>query len=389
MSYVALAMAVVGDITARSESGDWTGVSGGIFGSGAKKDGKAGKDGKNADGTRNPSSEIADFMPQMLDLAKEASGYQLALNRQAGKDALGLYTQATDLERGATNKQRGGDVKAIGKYGPRLMSYLERLNPEWAAAANRLDAAGEQTPLLRSMNTSAMDMGTSPINARLYGDALADLENGGRLSPDQIRQVQQDSRGAFSARGMLNGDASAFDEVLNLQNAQLARLRERQAFAQSASANLLNELSQDRAYGMGVEGLNLQRGNFLLGSVGAQQQRLNPLLGILTARSTVPLGTGAALMGAAPQVGGLINSLLGYGAGANDFNANAAQAAQISAANNQAALYGSLINTAGKAVEGYQTYQSRQPATTTSSVPNGGAVSGYTYSPSTGYTATV
>lgn len=373
MSYVALATVVIGAGTAAYSANQ------------QKKNTKAQAEA----GQRNASAEVSAFTPQMLDLAKETSAYQLAVNRQAGQDALGLYTQATDRERGATNKQRAGDVNAIGKYGPRLMSYLEKLNPEWATAANRLDAAGEQTPLSQSLNTQANNAGITAINSRLYGDALSDLDNGGRLSADQIRQVQQDSRGAFSARGMFNGDASAFDEILNLQNAQLARLRERQAFAQSASANLLNEQAQNRSFGMGVEGLNLQRGNFLAQSLGAQQQRLNPMLGILTARSTVPLGTGAALMGGAPQVGGIINSLLGYGAGANDFNANAAQAAQISAANNQAALYGSLAQTAGKAVEGYQTYQSRQPTTTTTTTPNAGAVSGYTYNPSTGYTATV
>jgi hypothetical protein len=382
MSYVALATVVIGAGTA-------------AYSANQQKKNTA----KQAETQRNTGSELSSLAlsaPDILELGQQfdaqAGQLQMDVNQASAEDAIKLYGMAGKRERRVTDLQRQADVEAVNRYGPRLQSYLEKLNPGWKLASDRLNTAvsqtGDQSPLLQSMNRDALRTDPNSIASRLYSSAQSDLAQGGNLTADQMRAVQQDSRAAFSARGMLNGDSAAFDEILNLANARQARERERQAFA-------MNVLGQDRAYGLGVQGANLaqqgQDNGLLLNALQTQQAAMNPVLGIVNARTNVNPAIGAQLLGSGPRVAGqsagLIGSLLGYGAGANDFNANAAQAANISAANNQAALYGSLINTAGQA---YQSYQSRPASTTTTTAtPNAGAVSGYSYSPSTGYTATV
>lgn len=394
MSYVALGTLVVSDISKRSESGDWTGAQGGIFGTGETGDGKA-----VPGGGRDINAELARIFGNWGDTAKNlltydaaAGGNQQALNRRSAADALALYPNIAAAEREATSWQRDQDVKDVGKFGPRLQKHLDKLNPGWAEAANSLrmlvKGAGARTPLLNQMNEQALGDGFSPINRALEERAMRELALGDTLGADEQRNIRQDARGAASARGLLGSDGAVIDEIFGLDSARRARLLQRGQYAQGVQASLLNELLADRQFAGQTEELNqralgAERG-FNLQALGAQQNRLDPILQLLARRTQVSPAAGAALLQSGPDTVGastaLLSALLGYGQDVNNTNFNAAAAARIAAANNQAAQQAALINAGGQAVGAYaSTYGTGGTGTATSAGKpagwNGGAYS--------------
>jgi hypothetical protein len=141
----------------------------------------------------------------------------LNLNRMYGAD----YAK-TEAE--IAGKRQGYETEAINKtYGGFREAMLR--SPEVAKAnsamLNRLD-----------------ETGPSKIEKKLVADAESDLNLGGHLSDDELRNVQQASRAASSARGMGTGTSAALAEVLERDGAVRQRLRERQSFASGVSGQV-------------------------------------------------------------------------------------------------------------------------------------------------------
>ncbi|MCG3778248.1 MAG: hypothetical protein JW388_0961 [Nitrospira sp.] len=63
MSYVAIAGLVISDITKRSQSGDWTGVEGGVFGSGTPEGEEGGAGGAGSSGVYGRTIDLPDYIP--------------------------------------------------------------------------------------------------------------------------------------------------------------------------------------------------------------------------------------------------------------------------------------------------------------------------------------
>lgn len=274
---------------------------------------------------------------------------QMEINRASAQDAIRLYPQLAAYERQETSKTRAQDVADLRSYGPRLQATLEKLNPGWKQAGNALSqmlsGAGTQTPLLQQMNTDAMGAGMSDINTQLQDYALSQLALGGQIGADEQRQVEQDARAAASARGLFGSDQASIDEVMNLYGARQNRAAQRAQIAGGIQGGLLQEMVANRNWQQGVEGLNQSAQgadrSFVLNAQGATQQRLAPLLQMLSTRTAVSPTAGAALLGGPNgNSAALISQLLGYGGDAANTNYNAAQARAISQGNNAAALAG-------------------------------------------------
>ena len=72
----------------------------------------------------------------------------------------------------------------------------------------------------------------------LNAQAVAGLEAGTGMTPEEQRQIQQASRAAYAARGMGGTNAAIGDELIQQYNLGQALLRQRQAFGtQMAGVN--------------------------------------------------------------------------------------------------------------------------------------------------------
>lgn len=101
----------------------------------------------------------------------------------------------------AQNYQRAGDLADFNQYGQGYTSAILGANPQ-------------QKALLDQLNASAM----------------SGLAAGSSLRPEEARQIQQQSRAAFSARGLGGSNGAIGDELLRQFNLGQQLLQQRQGF---------------------------------------------------------------------------------------------------------------------------------------------------------------
>lgn len=199
------------------------------------------------------------------------------------------------------------------------------------------------------------------------------LQQGGNLSASDLRNVQQASRGGFAARGLDGTNASVVDETFNTDAARRARLLQNLSTAQGIQNQGLAETTNQQNFGLNLNSQYLQSQglqNQALNQSAAlaeqqrefqlQQQgnaanlyagsRVDPYAAIIGGTNQNNLSNALGLYG---QVNPSANALYGYGSDLNNTNYNAQAAANISGANNQAALYGAGINAAGRIGQSY------------------------------------
>ena len=145
--------------------------------------------GVNAPAERNYAQETAETLKTQLALAPEkyaaeakyAPQYQklqLDLLRSATPELLQLYKDQispamSEAEAASRSRSRAGDIADISTLGPQARAAIKAASPEQAALADKLTAQAQ-----------------SGLNA------------GSRLTPEQQRQVEQQTRGSFAARGL-------------------------------------------------------------------------------------------------------------------------------------------------------------------------------------------
>lgn len=366
MSWIAVGMLVVSDVTARSQSGDWTGASGGIFGGGGKGEATARDTGKELKALpfslqRKQANLIALDQIQLSKLyAGEAKKSYLEMERaRRGQqiaqtnNVLGMAGKTAKTERKLTSDQRAGDMvdyERLRKASPGVAS-LDRIGAQ----------AGESSPLLRLLNLDSASRlgGRSDLNAELESQALADLRLGGTLSEQEQRDAEQAARGAWAARGLAHSNGAVGAEILARDSASRARRDSRRSFAGGVSNLVMSEDEALRRYAMGVEGLNASdlstRASVattaaapLLNSFAQRSNAIGATIGAmnLTGRP----GEASDIMSQTPSVfqgAAALTPLYNYQADAFNTNLNASESRRIAAQNQQNALIGGAMQAGG------------------------------------------
>lgn len=141
-------------------------------------------------------ASINKFGPQFA----EAYGNTLAATYKGTLNAYENQISPT-LSRVQT-QQRGADIADVERYGAQSRQAILDSNPDQAA-----------------------------LLAMLNEQAQMELQSGSTLNPEEYRQMQNYSRGAFADRGMGRSNASAFDEMMKLYNLGSATKDKRRSFA--------------------------------------------------------------------------------------------------------------------------------------------------------------
>ena len=190
--------------------------------------------GVNAPAERNYAQETADTLRTQLALAPEkyaaeakyAPQYQklqLDLLRSATPELLQLYKDQispamSEAEAASRSRSRAGDIADISTLGPQARAAIKAASPEQAALADTLTAQAQ-----------------SGLNA------------GSRLTPEQQRQVEQQTRGSFAARGLAGSPTAGLQEAVRSQmsGAGMQQQRSQQAMgALGASQGVYGDVFQ-------------------------------------------------------------------------------------------------------------------------------------------------
>ena len=335
--------------------------------------------------TQNRTANINDVKSLAQDYTSVLKG-----TNQDYYNQLNHFTAAANAPVGPNASQTQAQQMASQGYGS--------FNPNGLM----VQSGTQGNPLLSQLNNQAMTQGPSALQQQQNGIASGLLSQGGNLSASDLRNIQQNSRAGFAARGLDATNASVVDETFQTDAAQRARLQQNLGIAQGVQNQGLQEQNLQNQFGLGVANQNYasnalnQQGqianqNFGLNSFNSnlqaqqgqqsalnqqatlsEQQRQAQLQAMLAATqaqqggnldpySAILNGTNQNLLSGALSLYGtnagtqnnLLNTLYGYGQDLNNTNYNANAAANIAGSNQNAALTGSLIGAGGQLGSAY------------------------------------
>lgn len=142
---------------------------------------------------------------------------------------------------------------------------FERVQAQNMDAARIADiervAAGQinQGMLGQSLYGQAMNAGPSAISQQLEQRGLAAIAQGGRLTGEEQRSLQQSVRSAYGARGNLGGSQAVSAEALARLSGEREREMQNLSLASGINQQLMGELAANRGFSTGVYGQELGR----------------------------------------------------------------------------------------------------------------------------------
>lgn len=170
---------------------------------------------------RNYAAETRDTLQAQLDLAPQKyaaeaqfapkyQALQLGLLQQATPELLKLYKEQIaptmgEVEAAARARSRAGDIADIQTLGPQARAAIKAASPEQAALADTLTQQAQSA-----------------------------LSAGSRLTPEQQRMVEQQTRSGLAARGLAQGPSGALQEAVRSQMAGAGLQQQRQQQAMGA-----------------------------------------------------------------------------------------------------------------------------------------------------------
>jgi hypothetical protein len=200
---------------------------------------------------RDLSSEMGSMSQYAAEMAKAQAAAAAELNRQMIADALA-----------ATDKISG---KLDNSYTKSALSKLDTAGLTYSQMA----PYAQQMGLLGGQ--AMADVGGTDIEEELRKRALADLELGRSLSPEEERAAQQSARAGYAARGMAVGAGSASAEILNRDALATGRESARRNFA----GDVNQTLTSNRLQRLGTAGNLLGQTAGIYQNMGAGQAGLS------------------------------------------------------------------------------------------------------------------
>lgn len=230
--------------------------------------------------------------------------------RNAPSQTPGHHPGTIELGTLANTATRTADINDVRNLGPAAMEAFLAANPGLADSLSSLRGRLSDSPLLSSLNESAM----TGLNSENY------------LSPQEARASTQAARGALQGQGLArSGNPAISAEILNRD----ASWRGRQA--------------QERQFAEGVQGLNAQQGDFVNNAARTFSSTLGDPFQMILSR-----GSGAGSL--SPTSPRQFDPQSPYAADLYNTNFNSQAAANIAGANQSAAKGGGTMQTIGSVV---------------------------------------
>jgi peptidoglycan hydrolase CwlO-like protein len=161
-------------------------------------------------------------------------------------------------------------LEQMGKLGPageRLMSALEagyqanNITPQQVEAQMIEGVKMADFGSARAVRADAVaDVERGQLGQSLMNRAMTGIDRAGRLSDQQTRDAVQSARQAFSARGLVTGNAALGAELLNRDRYARVREFEDLGFAQQVQGQDLERQAQNQSTALGLSLANQQAG---------------------------------------------------------------------------------------------------------------------------------
>jgi hypothetical protein len=187
---------------------------------------------------------------------------------------------------------RQGNMADVANLAPGMQQTLQGMNPDFYAQLGRQGAAANQgigaNPYAQQLQGIAGSGAFNPIslnnvNAATGNQTLTTMQDqyranpgglsqtqtmadqtaqnllaqGGNLSPSELRNVEQSSRGAYQARGLGGSNSSIVGEAMNTDAARRQRLVQNVGIAQGIEGMSQAQRQNAQQFGMGLSGMQM------------------------------------------------------------------------------------------------------------------------------------
>lgn len=263
------------------------------------------------------------------------------------------------MGRAGNTYTRTGDVSDVQTLGRSGYDALLQSNPGLASALRYANASGAASSapnsLLSILSAHALDDSASPLLKSLQSDAQRTLAAGGKLTPEQERDISEQTGSLFSQRGMPLGNAAIGAELLNRDKYSQERLAAARQYASGVEGLGQQQVQGARGFALGVQGANSQNQTLLNQLTSLNQNVYDPFQTITGRGSSAIAGIGGG--GGNPSAaGGGFNVPTIFNPNFNDAFSTAANAnfsQDIADQNRTNALIGAGGNLLGAALQGY------------------------------------
>ncbi len=209
----------------------------------------------------------------LATLGPQAQAAWAAANPEYANFTKGMLGQLNDLN-GRAAPQINAQYASAGTLGPASEAGVTGAN---GFTANFSGAQGSQASGGRLLGQISRDAGMnlnrlSPIQQQLNQQAQDQLGTNGGLTAQDLYNVQQDTRGAYAARGMYDSNQAIGAEILNSDAARRQRLLQNQQAAQSIDASGQQQIAANRGYALSAQGQGQNLSTFNTGQNNALSQ---------------------------------------------------------------------------------------------------------------------
>lgn len=196
--------------------------------------------------------------PDLVNYTRGLQGVMDGLNQNApaGYNPTGYDAAVASPTIAPTAALATASRARVSSAGPAALGRFDPATGHTANASLASQQAAAGGPLLQPLEGDAMsNLGrVSRLQQQQEGIAGSLLDQGGNLSGQELRNVQQDTRGAFAARGMYDSNSAIGAEILNTDAARRNRLKENLGIAQGVDAAGQQQIGANRGYALGVQG---------------------------------------------------------------------------------------------------------------------------------------
>ena len=201
--------------------------------------------------------QTADTLKQTINLANRNSGALTSAMRLGGVGkAVKDFTTLAKRSSNPSDIQVDGDLESKAGF---HMSQVKDIQGSQSQNIGSVDSArdvGHQYSARWVQGEQMGDLGG--LRSAMRNDAMSDLQDGGNLSAQEMRQVEEDARAGQTARGVARNYSSVVDEVANKESLRRERQNEARNYAGQIAGQEANLRGADIGTSMQAQMANQQ-----------------------------------------------------------------------------------------------------------------------------------
>ena len=196
--------------------------------------------------------QTADTLKQTINLANRNSGALTSAMRMGGVgNAINDFTALAKRSSNPNDITTRGDLAGDAGFHMAQVKDIQGSQAQQIGAVGNARDVGNQYGVQQVQGQEMGDLGG--LRSAMRNDAMSDLQSGGNLSAQEMRQVEEDARAGQTARGVTRNHSSVVEEVANKESLRRERRSEARNYAgqiagqeQSQMANQQTNLASNQ-----------------------------------------------------------------------------------------------------------------------------------------------